>query len=1006
MKFFKKLFLIFFACAVLLIGLAIFAVLVLPETDLVRTEVQNKLRDLTGQEVILGSIKISGSFPRLISVTVHDVSVVSRSGQRLLSAQSVVLSPEFAPLLKREISVDSVAIQGLRTSVRRAADGTIVNAFIPVPAASGERSSQPEPPLGPQTASNRPGVPGLTWSVKTIRLDDSTIDWIDSFIVQGTETIASLNHVHAFMNRQESANSFSLNLTGLLDGQDKEKPIALTGNVSLSDDLSGLQRARMTFSSQSLPLAGFYPYLPPWASVAKHVGTLKVDGGIDWEKGKPGKVNFQTECKEPFQLKLSGDATFSRGFSVVEQGSAVCDVGGFRLGLVKELFTPRVPLNFEKATLAATLTGEWKGPEAWHVNGSAKVDRMVPVGVLQNVAGQMHMQISGSLSPERLLIQAADIGDQATVATIAGQVLNPLSDKRLLDLTGEFSAGPQLLKSFGAQLPKEILLKNPIPVRAAMKGRPANPSLDVSADVSAVGIEWQPHFEKTAGSKGTLSIKGKPSSLNDPKDPDHPRVGVKLSSVRLGQHGRALPKAAVQMDASILVANTGLGLKDAVVIVKKTADGGEILRANASAAHVLSADSRIDGTASLTVDRETLSLAGIDSSPDLAINGSSVLKAKFSGSPSSLSWSMELPVNNFDVALQKAFRKPEGVAGLVKASGKWADNTLEITEGHVTLPGLVLAGRGHIVDRTGTFRDADLDVKRLELKDFVRLLPSVSGMGLSGPLDAKIHLKNSGGHVVPSGTINVRGVDVHPPNSSVRLDKITGTLTPAGTSLGCPELKCSLAGALEAPVRIKGSLDNVSDAKAVNGNIAIQGGPGKIKAEVLRKIFRQVQLMGELLGPLMEQENADFLDLRSLSGDISLKSGTAATENLRIKGPAISAGAIGTLRVSTSDLDVTAAVQGATALGSAIGKMSGVQQLMKKHGGLLKATGLDKELKRYGIEVPDGNQKSTETQAASKHTPVTVILKLRGPLSGPQVTPVLESTMDKNSWSKLKSLLE
>jgi hypothetical protein len=71
---------------------------------------------------------------------------------------------------------------------------------------------------------------------------------------------------------------------------------------------------------------------------------------------------------------------------------------------------------------------------------------------------------------------------------------------------------------------------------------------------------------------------------------------------------------------------------------------------------------------------------------------------------------------------------------------------------------------------------------------------------------------------------------------------------------------------------------------------------------------------------------------------------------------------------------------------------------------LLAATGLDKELKRIGIDVSDTKEAKSGGSDAVK-TPVTMILKLKGPASSPHVAPVLENTIEKGTLSKLKSLM-
>ncbi len=113
---------------------------------------------------------------------------------------------------------------------------------------------------------------------------------------------------------------------------------------------------------------------------------------------------------------------------------------------------------------------------------------------------------------------------------------------------------------------------------------------------------------------------------------------------------------------------------------------------------------------------------------------------------------------------------------------------------------------------------------------------------------------------------------------------------------------------------------------------------------------------------------------------------------------------MGKLRLDTLSIDAVAGIHTVTSAGEALGRIPGVQKFVKKHEDLLKITGLDKELKRLGIQAPTDQETNPDTQAPAK-TPVTVIVKLRGPASSPEVLPVLETAVDRETLARLKSLL-
>ena len=82
-----------------------------------------------------------------------------------------------------------------------------------------------------------------------------------------------------------------------------------------------------------------------------------------------------------------------------------------------------------------------------------------------------------------------------------------------------------------------------------------------------------------------------------------------------------------------------------------------------------------------------------------------------------------------------------------------------------------------------------------------------------------------------------------------------------------------------------------------------------------------------------------------------------------------------------------------------------MKKFVKKHEELLKITGLDKELGRLGIKIPkeDGSE---ENKPIKTRIPAIVFLKIRGPATNPQITPVLANSLEKKTESRLKSLIE
>src|SRR5208283_2556733 len=236
------------------------------------------------------------------------------------------------------------------------------------------------------------------------------------------------------------------------------------------------------------------------------------------------------------------------------------------------------------------------------------------------------------------------------------------------------------------------------------------------------------------------------------------------------------------------------------------------------------ADPKIDGTATLAFNSDTIALAGLKLPPGTVVTGNVPLKAKFAGSPTALTWTLDLPLTHLDVSVEQIFRKQGGVAGSLTATGKLSEQELDLTSGKLTLPGLMIIGRGVLRDRKGTFREATLDMKKTDLKDVLQYLPGMAGAKLSGPAEATIRLSQSDKGVVPAGFVRLLAVNYRSENSGWSFEKIKGTVETASGDAEIPELTGTIQGPIEGPLKVKGSLKDVTSLETLNGRLALEVG--------------------------------------------------------------------------------------------------------------------------------------------------------------------------------------
>jgi hypothetical protein len=1022
MRHFRRILVVLLLLVAILVTAVVVCIRILPETDLIRNRVQDQLSSLTGQTVTLGSLKVSWSFPRLISLNVKGISIVSRDGKKLLSADRLILIPSLSHLLQKEVTVESVTIQGLRAAIRRARDGAISGAMFPVPATfSGKKEPKTKTEQGGSEltvvsdggrSSHVKPAKGLKFSVNEIKFVDGRVDWIDEKIAPGKAVERSLKQITGSLKRKASGNVVSANITGrLANGQPKDHSVHIQGQATLAEDLKGLEGLTMDISSDSLGLKPFYVYLPPWADLARKFDNAAVRADVTWEKGDSARIALKTNLKAKSrgsaQVTAQGDVVLGQDLSTVQLAHASAETDALPLVIFKEWWPKSLPLDPANGTVKAAIKGEWKATNNWNFHGTVGLENVTPTGVYRRIAPKVSLWAQAKLDPEQLSLENMEIRETGKLASVTGRISTPFLDKRVVDLQGDLSVYPEWLRDFGVQLPKALHVKGPIPVRWRARGRPQSLWVDMHGDVTAAAIQWEPYFEKPSGNKANISVKGTFFPWRNQKtlQPAIVNVGVMGSRVRFRPNSPWLSGLAMRLDSKVLFKLNATDLRDTSIVIRRTTESADMLTAKTNFIDIGSADPKIDGRATLTFNAGTIALTGFRLPSGAALTGNVPLKAKFAGSPSELTWSLELPLTHLDINVEHAFRKQGGVAGSLTVTGKLSGQQVDLTNARLTLPGVLLTGRGVLRDRNGSFREVTLDMKKTDLKDLHRYLPSMAGTKLSGPAEATIRLSRSDKGVTPAGFARLLGVNYRPDNAAWGLTKIKGTVETASSDVEIPELTGVIQGPIEGPLKVKGWLKDVASLDKMNGKLLLEVGKGRIRADHWKRALKGVQvLVGTLLDPQALGTKNDLLEFQSIAGDIHLKSGTASTDNLRLKGAEVNAAAIGSLRLNPSQLDLVTRIQTMTAVGNVLGKIPAVQKFVKKHEDLLKITGLGKELKRFGIEVPDSKEPKPETTEPAR-TPVTVVLKIHGPASSPEVSPVLETALDKSTLSRLKSLM-
>jgi len=1007
--------------------------LILPETELIRNRIEQRLRESTGSNVNLGAIKVSLAFPSIIKLNVEGITVPNRQGKSFLSVDRLTLVPSLFSLLTREVSIETIAVIGLRGTIRRLPDGSLED-LAPPRSAVPESSSQAAPPgsdtpIGVQqapaspaaqeTRESPPGVPEkssrVRWSVASIKIINARLDLLDRTIAPNDDPVLSLREINGSANHQKPGDSFSVNLTGSLGGEKaRAGKVTLDGVITPSGDFTALEAAQLNLVVASLSLKPLDTYLPCWARMGEEFATGSVRSEVSMARGRPARASLKIEMKadaqEASQLNVSGDLVTTEDLSGLDNIRLSCETDGLPFRCFKSMLVPQIPLDPNRGTVKAGIKYEWARDKPWKVQGSMGLENAVPSGKLAKVASRVRVWAQGALDADQMIIEDLEVSGATKLVSISGTVSKPLSSDPTVDVKGEIDIKPQWITDLGVQMPKGLTVSGSTPLRGRIRGRAEDLWFDLSGDLTAADVSFVPFVEKAAGSRGSLYLKGKvsaPPSATNGRIGSEATLGMALAGarIRLRSDGPKLSGCSVRLDSRLLYSDTKAEIHDATLVLRKEAEAGDMISAKANLTDLQSRTPRIDGSATINLDRKLLELTGLEVHSSSAVAGSSHVKAKFTGTPEEMEWSLDAPLTHLDVAIGGSFRKAGGVPGDLHASGKWSGRNLSLANSRLSLPGLVATGKGTLRDSDGRMTGVTLEVTKCELKELAALFPSATGTGVSGPLEARFRIRQSESGIAQTGTVRLLGIDYRPPNAAWSVDKIKGTVDTSGNSATIPEISGRIAGTVNAGVKIKGNLSNITSLETCKGRLLVDVGRGRIDTQRLRNILDQAQvLVGTLLNPRTTHKAADLLEFQSLTCTVDIESTTARTDNLKLKGADLNVGAIGSLQLKSQELDAFAGIQTATTIPAAIGQIPAIQQVVKQHEGLLKATGLDKELKKLGIEVQEPAKEKAPEQPMTK-TPVTVILKIRGPVAKPQVVPVLETSLKPLIANRLKALL-
>jgi hypothetical protein len=988
---------------------------IVPQSDLIKNNLQDQLRASTGYEAQISHIGVRPSLSQLLTIQVNDLSIRGAGGKDLVSVASISFCPSWLPLFSGELSISSIRIYGLKATIQRAEDGAVSDFVIPAPVSSPAIESPKSADSNAPAEAPRPQRK-LKWSIDRIDLADAQVKFIDKAIRPGQEAVL-LATLNGSMKRTESENGFSADFTGSVgSGKAQAAPLKIDGVFHLTPDLAAVADGKAQISAQSLPISLLEPYIPQPASIVGQFASTDVMAQVTFSKDRPSRIQLKSSMfiaeKQPKNLDIDVELLTDDRSSGVEEVKGAISVESLPTRLFKGHVPGGAPIDLESGTLKGMLRGQWN-KDAWKAEGRIELADVITKGIVKNSAPALHASAELRVDQSKFEITRLDVSDGKHKISAEGVVSHPLDANRSVDLKLNSVLVPDLLKTWGVHLPKGLKFSGAVPIKGELRGAPEALQVEVGAALKEADIGWEDYIEKGKGAPG--SINARASLILGAGKPQWKPIAVKLNlaEARLGTPQQKPLKAAVLLDTQVVLKGNAADLRAVSLQLKRGNETPDSI--HGEALNLGSQAPSFDGSASVTVDPELIE-ALRQTPPELAISGRAPLKAKFSGAPGKLTLSAEAALANLGVSLGKDFKKPAGVPGALKASLRVADQSIDLTDGTLTLPGVLINGKGALKDKTGKFHDVNLEIKKCELRELAKLFPQISAAKPAGSVEGHVDLKPLKDRIAPFGIVRMSGVELRPENLGAHFSGIKGSLEASGGAVNITEISGVAGGAVDAPFTIKGTLENIQNGQDMSGKLTLHGGPGHIRSPKIKEILQKASLLMSIASAPGEGKKIDPLGFEVLTGAFELKNGAVSTDNLKFKGATLNAGAVGNLTLKGSDLDVFMGFKTMTTLGSAIGRIPAVRNVLKQNEGLLKSTGLDKELKRWGINVSEEKKQEDSDKGAGsegdkqdsqpKATAVTLFLRIRGPAASPEVRPVVESQAGRTVMDKLKPLID
>ena len=1018
-------------CIVILVGLLL-TVRFLPESDFVRQTIESKIGEVTGRQVSLGKVEIRIGFPSLINVVVDNIFVSDNNGQNLFSVGEIRLNLGFWSILTGNPAIENLKISEATVVMYRDSTGHIESLLSRKPETTsesvispGDRQSylteetppQKEIPLEkkPEPISEKRQ---FSWPIKYVLIESSKVILETTSTTSDRPVRLSLEKINGQINRDGASINFNVVGSPGIPGI-KSTELVTKGSLLFSNDFTILETAQISSALESAKLSDL-SFLPNQvASWFNRLEIQKLDLKTKIERGKLPTIDFSSGLfpneHSASALKITGSGELTPDFGQVEKiefHGASEDIPLNQMGgIVPDKFLDQIG---HEGSVSSDFAGLWTRPDGWSVDGSAKLKNVQTPPKFRFLGGRLNTSISFRITSDSFSITDFELQNESSekILNLKGLISNPFSDTRSLKLDSTFGLRGEWIGRLGIKLPKDILIQGPVAARIHVEGPLNKLQLVLVGDMTGTKFYLKSFLEKEAGVKAILrahtgiplDLTRSSSILQDPVD-----IGIKIedATVKLGQEVQPVHACPLFLTADISSSRGELNLKQfhlRILLpdrnVALLSAKGHINKFNSS-----SPDLGIEGDVAL--NREVIGLLGITMKTPFDLKGLTSLNFRVNGSPNSFKWFIGASLKHVSVSIGEWFLKKGGVDMEISSSGLYSPEEIHISQARVKGPGLMATGAGKIDLKTSKSTSIKLEIVEAELGALAGLFPNSGQSGLSGPIRGTLVLGGGASQNEPqiNGTIHLVNLNYKPHNSPLTFEKINGAVQVTGTRIESKQIKGLVKGTVDAPVKASINLSGLENLGTLRGGVSVSAGPGKLSAGRLRSILAGAQTFIE---PLLNQDkkNRSFnpFELESLTADLQIDDGVVKTENLKLKTSELTMGAIAKANLKSQQFEALSYIKASTTPLSAIGSLPMVKDIIKKNEGFLKATGLDKELRKLGIDASKDPANDAPEQPKKENT-LNLIIKIAGLWAEPTISPLMESALQRSQLNQLKSLV-